>query len=157
MIFKRLSLQRKRPELCYICEQEMLKSNFFSKNKNFRNALLGYILALVISFIVHNKLIHKVWVDLINERQHKTQGFLSKISESHWTNLCRGVFSAFRNLQLLESDWITWLVLLCCSFRLWIYCGSTTRQQLFELSLSFKQKKDFLDRFVDILCTLARR
>ena len=68
MIFKRLSLQRKRPELCYICEQEVLKSNFFSKNKNFRNALLEYIPALVISFIVHNKLIHKVWVDLINER-----------------------------------------------------------------------------------------
>ena len=43
MIFKRFSLQRKKnPEFCYIGEQEMLKSNFFSKNKNFRNALLEY-------------------------------------------------------------------------------------------------------------------
>ena len=33
MIFKRFSLQRKKPELCNICEQEMLKSNFFSKKK----------------------------------------------------------------------------------------------------------------------------
>ena len=31
MIFKRFSLHRKKPELCNICEQEMLKSNFFSK------------------------------------------------------------------------------------------------------------------------------
>ena len=34
MIFKRFSLQRKKPELCIICEQEMLKGNFFIKNKN---------------------------------------------------------------------------------------------------------------------------
>ena len=27
--------------------------------------------ALVISFLLNNSLIHKVWVDLINERQHK--------------------------------------------------------------------------------------
>ena len=67
----------------------MLKSNFLSKNKNFRNALLEYILTLVISFLPHNNLIHKVWVDLINERQHKTQGFLGKISESYGTNLSR--------------------------------------------------------------------
>ena len=43
MIFKRFSFHRKKPELRNICEQEMLKSNFFSKNKNFRNALLEYI------------------------------------------------------------------------------------------------------------------
>ena len=89
MIFKRFSLQRKKPELCYICEQEMLKSNSFRKNKNFRNALSEYIPALVIPFLQHNDLIHKLWVDLINERQHKTQGFLGKISESHGTNLSR--------------------------------------------------------------------
>ena len=35
MIFKRFSLQKKTPERCIICEQEMRKSNFFSKNKNF--------------------------------------------------------------------------------------------------------------------------
>ena len=78
MIFEKFSLHRKKPELCNICEQEMLKSNFFSKNKNFRNALFSleiYILALVTSFLLHNNLIHKVLVDLINERQHKTRFF----------------------------------------------------------------------------------
>ena len=39
--------EKKKPELCYICEREMLQSNFFSKNKNFRNALLEYIPAIV--------------------------------------------------------------------------------------------------------------
>ena len=34
--------ETQKPELCYICEQEMLQSNFFSKNKHFRNALLEY-------------------------------------------------------------------------------------------------------------------
>ena len=58
----------------------MLKSNFFSKNKNFRNTLS----------VLNNNLIHKVWVDLINERQHKTQGFLGKIRESHGINLPQG-------------------------------------------------------------------
>ena len=90
MIFKTFSLQRKKPELCYICEQEMLKSNFFNKNKNFRKALLEYIPALVISFLLHNNLIPKVWVNLINESQHKTRVFWGKISESHGTNLSRG-------------------------------------------------------------------
>ena len=28
---------------------------------------------------------------------------------------------------------------------------------IFELSLNFKELKDFVDRFVDILCNLARR
>ena len=42
MVFKRFSLQRKEPEFCYSCEKEILKSNFFSKNKNFRNAVLKY-------------------------------------------------------------------------------------------------------------------
>ena len=68
MIFKRFSPQRKKPELCYICEQEILKSNFLIKNKNFRNALLEYIPALVISFLQNNNLIRKVWIDLMNER-----------------------------------------------------------------------------------------
>ena len=68
MIFKRFSPQRKKPELCYICEQEILKSNFLIKNKNFRNALLEYIPALVISFLQNNNLIRKVWIDLMKER-----------------------------------------------------------------------------------------
>ena len=40
MIFNRFSLHRKKAELCNIYKQEMLKSNFFSKNKNFRNHFL---------------------------------------------------------------------------------------------------------------------
>ena len=52
----------------------MVKSDFFSKKKTFRNALSEYIPALVISFLLHNNLIRKVWVDPINERQHKTPG-----------------------------------------------------------------------------------
>ena len=34
---------QKKPELCNICEQEMRKSNFFNKNKTFRNVLSEYI------------------------------------------------------------------------------------------------------------------
>ena len=69
----------------------MLKSNFFSKNKKFLESFFGiYIPALVISFLLYNNLIHRVWVDLIDERQHKTKGFLGKISKSHGINLFRG-------------------------------------------------------------------
>ena len=65
----------------------MLKSSFFSKKRT----LFGiFILVMVISFLVHNNLIHKVWVDLITERQHKTQGFLDKISQFHGINLTWG-------------------------------------------------------------------
>ena len=42
MVYKRFSPHIKKPELCNIFEREMLKSNFFSKNKNFQNALLEY-------------------------------------------------------------------------------------------------------------------
>ena len=76
---------------------------------------------MVISFLLCSNLIHKVWVDLINERQDKTQGFLS----ASW------------NLQLREPNWITWLVLLCFSvypFRLWIYRVSITLQQFLQKS-----------------------
>ena len=72
----------------------MLKSNFFSKNKKdnedfskkeykflkpfFKLFLNIYILVLVISFVPHINLIHKVLVDLINEREQETHGLLSK-------------------------------------------------------------------------------
>ena len=66
MIFKRFQFREKKPELCYICEQEILKSNFFSENKNFRNAVLEYVPTLLISFLLHSNLIYKVWVGLTN-------------------------------------------------------------------------------------------
>ena len=81
----RFSLPRKKPELGNICEQEMLESNFFSKDKNAQKYS-----ALAISFLLRDNLIHKVWVNLINERQHKTRGFLGKISKSHGINLSWG-------------------------------------------------------------------
>ena len=61
MIF-RFSFHRKKSELLKkdlnICEQEMLKSNFFSKKKN--TLLNTYQSWLVILFLLHNILIHKV-------------------------------------------------------------------------------------------------
>ena len=112
--------------------------------------------ALFISFLLCNNLIHKVWVDLINERQHKTQGFLGKISASHGINHGRGQWVLPKSYNYLNP---TKLLNLCCCcsvypFGFWIYCGSITRQQFF---LSFTlYRKDFVDCFVDILCTLGR-
>ena len=61
MIF-RFSFHRKKSELLKkdlnICEQEMLKSNFFGKKKN--TLLNTYQSWLVILFLLHNILIHKV-------------------------------------------------------------------------------------------------
>ena len=68
----------------------MLKSNFFRKFwKPFFKLFLN-VYTLVISFLLHNNLIHKVWFDLTNERQPKTPGFLDKISEPHGINLSQG-------------------------------------------------------------------
>ena len=117
MIFKRFALHRKKHELCDICEQEMLKSNFFSKKQKFSKRSFGiYIWALVVLFLLRNNLIHKVWIDLINERQHKTQGFLGKISESHGINLPEN-YNYLSPTELLD---------LCCSVVQFIPldCGS---------------------------------
>ena len=54
MIFEKFSLHRKKPELCNICEQEMLKSNFFSKNKNFRNALFSLLKYIYWPWLLHS-------------------------------------------------------------------------------------------------------
>ena len=95
----------------------MFKSNFFSKNKKFCSAL-------VISFLQHNSLIHKVWVDLINERLHKIQGFLVKIREFRGINLTRwqSVLPENYNYYLNPTE----LIDLCCSVVQFISldCGS---------------------------------
>ena len=113
---------------------EMLNSNYFSKNKkqkkkkpkkskpfqrkniNFWNNFLSpfwiYVPVLVISFFLHINLMHKVRVDLINERQHKTQGFLGKISKSHGISLSRGQWVLSENYNYLNP---TELLDLCCS------------------------------------------
>ena len=71
-----------------------------------------YIPVSVISFLLHNNLIHKVWVDLINERQQKTHGFLGKISKSFGINLSRGQQVLPKNYSYLSP---TELLDLCCS------------------------------------------
>ena len=100
MIFKRFSLQRKKPEL-YLWT--WLKAISSVKTK----VLFG--LGYYIQFMLRNNLFHKVWVDLINARQHKSQGFLGNIGESHGYKPILGAMSTSRKFQLLESDWITWL------------------------------------------------
>ena len=84
----------------------MLKSNFFSKDKNTQKYS-----ALAISFLLRDNLIHKVWVDLINEKQQKTRGFLGKISKSHGINLSRGQRVLPENYSYLNP---TELLDLCC-------------------------------------------
>ena len=63
-----------------------------------------YILVLVISFLLHNNLIHKVWVDLINERQQNIHGFLGKNKQIPWNKPISGAMSPSRKLQLVESN-----------------------------------------------------
>ena len=82
MFFKRFSLHRKKHELCIFVNRKWLQAISSVKTKICKTLFLN-ILALVISFLLRNSLIQKVWVDLINKRQHKTQGFLGKITESH--------------------------------------------------------------------------
>ena len=104
-----------------------------SFGNHFSSSFSMYIRALVISFLLHDKLIHKVWFDLTNERQPKTQGFLDKISETDGISLSQGQWVLPENYNyLIESSWITWFVLLCCSvylFGLWIYCDSISSFQ----------------------------
>ena len=106
---------------------------------HFSSSFWMYIRALVISFLLHNNLIHKVWFDLTNERQPKTPGFLDKISEPHGINLSQGqwVLPGKYN-YLIESDWITWFVLLCCLVYLFGLC---IKVPILELSLSFTVKR----------------
>ena len=85
MTIFRFSLHRKEPDPCNICEQEMLKAISSVEI----SSPLEYIYRPW-SFLLHNNLIHKVWVDLIKGREHRTQGFLGKISESHGINLSWG-------------------------------------------------------------------
>ena len=57
-----------------------------STEKTISKALFE-IPVLVIQFLLHNNLNHKLVVDLINKKQQKTHHFLSKISASHGINL----------------------------------------------------------------------
>ena len=70
--------------------QNFSKKEYRFFETNFLSSFLIYIPVLVISFLLHINLIHKIWVDLINERQQETRRFLGKISEAHGINLSRG-------------------------------------------------------------------
>ena len=88
----------------------------------------------------------KVWVDQLNERQEEIHSLLSKKSQFHRTNL----WVQTKNYNYLNPNQ---LLDLCCSL-LQLFpldCGSVVVLiRIFELSLRFT-KKDFVDRFVDIL------
>ena len=60
----------------------------------------------------HINLIHKVWVNLINERQQKTHGLVGKKSEFHEINLLRGQWVHPENYSYLNP---TQLLDLCFS------------------------------------------
>ena len=77
MIFKRFHFTERKPELCNICEKKLLKSNFFSKKKKFKTLFLNICTSIGYFFLLHNNLIHKVWVDLINA-EAATEGVLKK-------------------------------------------------------------------------------
>ena len=124
----------------------MRKSDLFSKTKIFGTIFLNsfwiYIPVLVISFLLHNNLIHNVWVYLLNKRQQRTDGFLDKISESHGMNISRGQWVLPENYNYLNP---TELLDLCCSIVQFILfdCGSIVVVNIvtiFKLSLSFTEK-----------------
>ena len=68
----------------------MLKRDFFGKNKNnsnnkklkkkpfFKFFFNIYMPVLAISFVLYINIVHKVWVDLLNERQQENHGLLGK-------------------------------------------------------------------------------
>ena len=136
MIIKRFSLHRKDVNLA-IFVISLVKTKIFE-------TLFGiYIPALVISFSVHNNLIQKVWVNLINGRQHKTQCFLGKISESHRISLSRGHRVLRKNYNYLNP---TKLLDLYYSFVQFIPsdCGLLRQYNtviILESSLSFTEEK----------------
>ena len=77
---------------------------------------LGYFIRTT-----HINWIHKVWAYVISKRQQETNGLLGKKRLS-WNKPIMGTMSVFRKLQLLESDSVTWLVLLC-SLTILLDCG----------------------------------
>ena len=117
-------LHRKNLNIVIFEQEEMLKSSFFRKQKFSKRSLgISHILTLLILFLLHNNLIRKVWVALINERQHKARGFFGKISESHGINPSRAQWVLPENYNDLSP---VELLDLCCSVVQFIplVCGS---------------------------------
>ena len=64
LTLKDFHFTEKRTEPCNICEQKTLKKQFLQQKRIFSKHTFGiYKPGLVISFLLHNNLIHKVWVD----------------------------------------------------------------------------------------------
>ena len=137
MIFKRFSFHRKKSNFLILVNKKCLKAISSVKTKIFETLFLNIYLPWLFHSHYITILIHKLWVDLKNERKHKTQSFLAKISKSPWNKPISRAMSASQKLQLLEI----WLDL-CCSVVQFIPldCGSIV-VAVFELSLSFAEKK----------------
>ena len=128
MIFKRFTPHRKMLNFVIFVKRKCFKAISSVKAKVLETLVLNIYTGLGY-FIFYFTTIYKVYVDLVNERQHNTQGFLRKIREPHEINLSR-TMSASRKLQLLESDWITRFMSLCFSvypFGIYICWGTITR------------------------------
>ena len=130
--------------------RKCLKSIFSVKIKTFQAFFWIYIPILVISFLLLDDLICKVWADLINEREIKTQGFLGKISESHEKNLSRGHWVVPENYSYLKS---TKLLDPCCYFvqLILLDCGSIVivyhRINSWVITEFYKKKKSIIVDF----------
>ena len=101
--------------------QEIIKLFQRKNNIIFLLSFIGYFIG-----ITHINWIHNVWVDLINERQ-LSSFFIGSKNGIPWNKPITGAMKSSQKLKLLESDSITWLVLLCSStypLGLSIYRGS---------------------------------
>ena len=80
----------------------------------------------------HTTLIHKVWVDLINDRQQETHDLLRKKSELHGRNLLREQWVHPKNYNYLNP---TQLLYLCCSVVQFIRLDIVARTMLWIVDL----------------------
>ena len=120
---KRFSRHRKNLNFVIFVNRKCVKAISSIKTKNFETFFLNIYTGFGYFILVHNGTILKVWVKLINEKQHKTQGYLGKISESHGINVSRGQWVLPENYNYLNP---TELLDLCCSMAhfLPLDCGS---------------------------------
>ena len=112
MIFKRFHFTEKNLKFVFV-NRKYLKKSSFSKNKKFsKRSFLTYIPALVISFLLHDNLIHKLWVDLINDRCSHLDVFCKKLVLRNFAkftakHLCQSFFinkvEGFRPAILLKK------------------------------------------------------
>ena len=127
IIFRRISpfqgyfirAKQEEFELCNIYKQEIIKNNFFSKKKK--------------QTLKKNTNFWNHYFKLFQPDKRKAASLttICWVKKSiPWNKRNTGVMSTSWKLQLLESDSIIGLVLLCClvyPFELWVYCGRITQ------------------------------